>query len=75
MEERIKLLRAMATLRRDVAYDQRKNRTLSRTLRKEASIIELCANILESDEEYNSYREIYENWLDPEGNENVHDKN
>lgn len=63
MEERIALLRAMAALRRGVAYDQRKNKQLSRTLRKEASIIELCANILENEDEYNGYREIYEKWL------------
>ena len=71
MEERITLLRAMASVRRDVALDQKKlgNEHLASTLRKEASIIELCADIMEDDEKYKDYREIYENWIRPEDNE------
>ena len=71
MDERITLLRAMATIRRDVAEDQKKNGNehLASTLRKEASIIELCADIMEDTEKYKGYREIYEDWLIPEDNE------
>lgn len=67
MEERITLLRAMASIRRDVAFDQKNlgNEQLASTLRKEASIIELCADIMEDTEKYKDYREIYENWIMP----------
>lgn len=68
MEERITLLRAMASIRRDVAQDQKKqgNERLASALRKEASIIELCADIMEDTGKYQGYREIYEDWIIPE---------